>query len=314
MADSVILKITEKGAAAPKALTRCVSFRYIKEFYTPYSQLSAVFLPEGEVGEILMAELYVNGFFIHRGLVDSAEVRTSPGEKRLVLASRGFSSLLAQNQVTPGTYPGMTLNTLMDTLAYLPHISHEDVPAPVDFLYVGYGTSLWEGIAALCLKQLDTRPYVAHTNTVRFTVPSARKSIALSQASDRILSYGWEYDTSRLVSGYHMMDALGSYNTFNRSESAVTERGILRRRHVPFDEQWAPDAQRGLGHRLGFDLRGFRGFSVRYLGYRGEDLCDLFSFEQGAFHAVSRLEVRGGTGGVSTRLTAYFDRYLNGGA
>ena len=53
---------------------KCLSFRFEKEVYTPYSVLSGIFFTECDVMNISDVEFYIDGKLIHKGFVDIIEL------------------------------------------------------------------------------------------------------------------------------------------------------------------------------------------------------------------------------------------------
>lgn len=304
------MKITELGGAQ-KELGYCTSLRFSKEWYTPYSLLRGSFIAKEEIGEVVDAELWVDGKCLHKGLIDAADFEASARGKRLTVVSRGYTSLLAQNQLAPGFLYNISLNALMDSYIPLSYVGHESLSATVNYIYIKENTSMWEGITNLCLKQYGRVPFILGANTVRFNAPAERKTVALSPKNGNIARVGRFNDYTKMLSHYHMADTEGTYGTYNTSESAAIERRIIRHKQIALDSQWLGDPLGGLGYKLAGSMRGCGGNYAAYFGYSGEDLGDFFSYDGGAARSVSKIEIAGSGKGLITTLTAYSDKYNN---
>ncbi len=306
-----MLKITELGGSTPKLLNRCTSLSYEKECYTPYSSFRGSFLTEADIGEIIDAELIINGTAVHKGIIDSADIRELPSHKELIISSRSHTSMLGQNELVPGLISNASLNSLMTDYIQLPNVYHENISDTVNYIYVKEHASLWEALCNLCLKQYGTYPYIAGLNTIRYTLPANPKTVALSRDNANITAVGASYDYTKMTSDIHMKDTQGTYNTFNKNDTCASGRNIIRHRHIAFDRQWLDNPVSGLGYKLNFAMRGFKSSYVSYLGYSGEDLNDIVSFEGIQNKRISRINIQGGDKGLATKLTCYFDRYNN---
>ena len=59
-----------------------LSFRFIKDAYTPYTSLSIkVYARHKDYSNICQAFFYVNDVMIHHGLIDSADIENSNGSQ-----------------------------------------------------------------------------------------------------------------------------------------------------------------------------------------------------------------------------------------
>lgn len=309
--SSIVLKVLEYGSSIAKEFSQCLSLNYVKEYYTPYSTLKASFVLSSDVGEIIDVELCVNGVTVHKGIVDTMDVKVLSSYRSLSITSRSHTSMLGQNEITPGTLAGVSLNTLMTNYIQIPNVYHENLSATSNYIYVKDHASLWEAVTNLCLKQYNTYPYIANVNTVRYTSPASVKSIVLSKDNKNIVSSGNSFNYTNMISAYHMMNTEGTYNTFNRTDTFVSAREIVRHKHIAFDKQWLDNPQTGLGYRLNYGMRGYKSSFVSYFGYFGEDLNDLVSYGTLVNKKISKIEISGGSKGIVTKLTSYYDRYCN---
>lgn len=116
---------------------KILSFSFKKDAYTPYTTLtvraaadSESFLTASEI------KFYIKGILVHHGLIDMLTAEISGGSKILTLISRGFTSLLCQNQIEPGLKTGVSVNNLMDSFYTLPYVTHEDNSDQSSYIYV----------------------------------------------------------------------------------------------------------------------------------------------------------------------------------
>ena len=309
--SSIVLKALELEATSPKLLESCISMQYVKEYYTPYSTLKATFVLNIPIGEIIDVELIVNGTAVHNGIVDTVEIKELSSFRAITVSSRSHTSMLGQNELVPGLISNVSLNTLMSNYIQIPNVFHENNAVVSNYIYVKEHASLWEAVTNLCLKQNNTYPYIANVNTIRYTLPASPKTVVLSRNDRNIIACGNSFDYTNMISDFHMRDTEGTYNTFNKSDSEVSARGIVRHKHISFDRQWLDDPIKGLGYRINYGMRGFRSDFVSYLGYTGEDLNDLVTFENLVNIRISKIEISGSSKGLLTKLTCYRDRYNN---
>lgn len=263
------------------------------------------------LGEVFDAELYINGNPVHKGIVDTMQTEEKAGIKTLKITSRSHTSMMGQNEVTPGVLTNVSLVSLMSNYISIPYVYCENLTSTSNYIYVKEHSSLWDAVTNLCLKQYGTYPYIANINTVRFTMPSSPKTVTLSRQNGNILSCGSFWDYTKALSHIHMADTEGTYNTFNKTDSLVPQRNIVRHKHIAFDRQWLENPEKTLQYRLNFGVRGYSQKFVEYLGFNGEDINDLLNFEDIQNKRISRIQIEAGEYGIKTRLSCYFDRYNN---
>lgn len=81
-------------------------FFLTKDAYTPYTLFEGVFLTEKtDIANIKEVIFSVDQTDIHYGLLDSVDFCTLQGYKIIKVKSKGFTSLLCQNQPKPGLKP-----------------------------------------------------------------------------------------------------------------------------------------------------------------------------------------------------------------
>ena len=287
---------------------RVLSFSFRKEVYTPFTALTARFAaPESDPVPVTEVLFYLGGKLIHHGTADSYTVTRSGGSYIGTLRSRGFSSMLRQNQMQPGLYTGISLNKLMDTMVHIPYVTHEEDSDESGYIYVKYGSDLWDAIANFSYKKQQTYPYIRSTNCVMMSPYPQPESFAY--ADSQLLETGSELNTKNMVSHLHMEDIDGQYGTFDLTDPDAAARQIVRHRYFELDMRFLYQPQEALAFRDKFAARAFRTEFCSYSGYNGEDLCDLLSFGSVSDRRISAVSISGGPSGIITKLSAYRDRF-----
>lgn len=285
-----------------------LSFNFKKDIYTPYSSLSALICPSGSsynnAAEIILS---IDGTAIHHGLVDSLKLEQKNGCSIMSISSRGFTSLLCQNQIEPGLQMNISFNMLMDDFYTLPYVIHEDDPDTSGYLYIRPNTSMWDAAASFSYKRMGTYPYIRGTNTVMMSPYSLPNSFDLS--SEKLISEGTEILNSRLASDYHMADIQGEYGSFDLSDSDVSDLKIIRHKCFDLDMRFLYEPQEALVFRDKYDFRGRTRYFSSYSGYSGEDLYDLVSFDGTNYEPIGSVSVRGSHKGVFTEIGVYSDKF-----
>ncbi|MBP1549751.1 MAG: hypothetical protein J6A05_07075, partial [Oscillospiraceae bacterium] len=98
---NVLLKLYFKNGTTLE-IDEVVTFRCAKERYTPYSTLTVTAETECADAAIVKVDFYVDRKLVHSGIMDLLSVAKSEGRSLLKITSRGFSSMLAQNEIQPG--------------------------------------------------------------------------------------------------------------------------------------------------------------------------------------------------------------------
>ncbi len=303
---SVMLKLHFKDGTALET-DRIVNFRCVKERYTPYSTLSASAETECNRSDVVKVDFSVDGKLVHSGITDLLSVTRSEGRSLLKITSRGFASMLAQNEIQPGVLTMISLNELMSNYMTIPNVTWQNSDETVRYIYIKDHDSQWTAVTCLALTLHETYPYISGVNEIRLT--PAENSLAVTPK--KIIEEGIRGDCSRMVSDYHMKDVNGNY-TFHYSDGFAEERGIVRHKYIPYDRQYIALDDMGLQYKLNFTERGCNAAFLTYLGYSGEELRDKVVFSDGTTREISAIEICGNTKrGIFTKLICYFDRYCN---
>ncbi|MCM1330056.1 MAG: hypothetical protein NC253_11525 [Ruminococcus sp.] len=285
-----------------------IGFKCRKERYTPYSSLdvTAVCGKADDISDVREVRLEIDGKAVHSGILDNMSVTESGGVKRLRITSRGFSSMLSQNELEPGLLAGITLNKLMSESMVVPNVTWENSADTVRYIYVKEHDSQWSAIVSLGLTLNGQYPYIGGTNEVRLTKKSAEIFVPKN-----VYEVGGGEDYSKMASYYHMKDVNGDYS-YNYTDGYAEGRGIVRHKYVNFDRQFLSLADFGLQYRLNFSRRGCKSRFIRYLGWCGEEVRSTVKFPDGAVYEVSAVEISGNAKkGVVTKTECYFDCYCN---
>lgn len=290
---------------------RIASFSFSKDVYTPYTTLSAVFFPDnGDYTDISEISLKINGITVHHGLADSVEYSERGGISRVKVVSRGFTSLLTQNQLEPGLKTGISFNSLIDGYYTFPYVTHEDNSSDEGYIYVKNGSSIWDGAVNLAYKLCGRYPYIRSTNHVMMNAPEI--PIYFTYGQNEITAEGMQCFGRRRISHLHMSDVNDEYGTFELSDDEAVSLNYVRHHFFGLDRQFLYDPQQALEYRLSFSKRAGFGRFCEYNGYKGEDLCDITSFgENVSFAEICGIRINGTAKGITTRITACYDDFHN---
>lgn len=287
---------------------RLLSFTFRKNAYLPYTLLNARLCAVSEnfenSSEIFF---YIGQKLVHHGLIDSLRESYSGGSRIVSLVSRGFTSLLCQNQIEPGMKPDITFNQLMDGYYTLPYVTHEDNSDQTGYIYVSGRSTMWEGVVNLSYKFCGTYPYIRGDNCVRITPVSNPAVFAYSD--EQLLSRGFAMNGRRLISNYHMADMGGEYGTYELEDTDAKAYGIVRHKYSELDKEFLYDPNGALVFYDKVASRMQKVFFCSYNGYNGEDLSDIISFGSINSERIDGIEIKGTSRGIVTELSVYHDKF-----
>lgn len=308
MAQGILILTDISGAVLTQ--TECTSFRFIKERYTPYTRLTASFLADSlAFGEPAAAEFKLDGVTLHFGLIDTLRAEEKAGAIVLTLVSRGFTSLLCQNQMAAGTVTNVTLRSLMESYE-VPNVSYEDGIDATNYVWIKEGSTQWEAIVNYAYKYNQNHPYIAGVNTVRVTVPESPACHVIAETE--LTARGQVRDYRTLLSEIHMPDIYGDPDAYSLVNPAATERNIARHRRISLDLQYANNPPDCLKQKMRYSMRGFSAAYFEYRGFHGEELEDLaVSGADSAAERIGKIELTGDLWGLKTRVWIYHDAYCN---
>ncbi|MDE7278505.1 MAG: hypothetical protein K2N26_02120 [Oscillospiraceae bacterium] len=303
--ENAVLTLKTTGGTT-FVINKLVGFKCRKERYTPYSSLDVTVIGGEGISDVVEAKLSIGEKILHRGIMDSLTVTKSGGRTQLRLSSRGFSSMLAQNELAPGLMAGLSLNSLMSEKMIVPNVTWQNSSQTVRYIYVNEHDSQWSAIVSLSLSLNEDYPYIGAVNEVRL-FPVNPKTIR----PENIFEEGHSGDYSKMVSHYHMKDVNGTYS-YNYTDGFATARGIVRHKYIAYDRQFVGLNDYGLLYRLSFTERGCKTKFLTYIGYNGEELRDKVTFPDGSVHEISAVEICGNAKrGIFTKDICYFDKYCN---
>ena len=289
------------------------NFQFTKEAYTPYTKLSAVFaITENSFAPIISPAIYsevflnIETYCLHHGIIDSFKITTENGIKTGVITSRGFTSMLLDNQLEPGLYTNISIDKLVDKYYKLPHVTHEKGETE-NYIYVKRGTSMWDAAVSLAYKLYGTYPYVKGCNKIMLTIGTPKKELVFD--NNTLQNYGTEINTRRFVSDFHMEDIDGTYGKFDFHNLQAETRNIVRNKYFDLDRRFLYDPSKASEFRNDISMRGWKRTFCTYSGYNSEDLYDTVSFGDIINGRIKSIKVTGDRKGIQTELSVYDDSF-----
>lgn len=281
-----------------------LSFVFEKEAYTPYTTFRATVFGNNLPEDLMDIQFYINSKCLHHGTVDTFKrVYERKGIKGYI-TSRGFTSLLTENQLPPGTYMDMTLNKLFDNYFSLPNIDHES-NSTNSYIFVNKGTPMWDCAVNLAYKLTGKYPYIRTANKFMMSMPTDAKN--LTYTDDNIVNYGTELSTKRIISHYHMADISGKYGTYEYKGTEAIARNLIRHHHFDLDSRFLYSPADACQFRGKVSMRGFKRRFFTWSGYKGEDINDIVTYEDIVGQRIKAIRIVGGQKGVFTELSVYED-------
>lgn len=262
----------------------CFYFRLVKDVYVPYVYFEGKFISSyDEIGEINRIEFWDSSKLLHQGLVDSIEITRSSGRRTISVKSKGFTSLLCQNQPEPGMMTDATVDKLLALYPEIPYITSDD-SGSVNYIFIKDGSTVWDSICNLAFRQNRIYPYIMGTNTVKITPRKYGNSNILPE--NYFISSGIRHDFTKLISHIHMQDVDGNYNIYNKDNSAAVSRNIVRHKQIPLDRQFLYDPDSAPDYKLDFSMRGM---IYNYMRFRGMYELELFDRVRSGEHIVNTI-------------------------
>ena len=299
--------VIRDSSGASFASDNVLRFTFRKDAYVPYTALTVRAVMDADITDAAEVKLYIGSRLIHHGLADSVRSVYSGGKRIVLASSRGFTSLLCQNQIPPGLKTGVSLNSLMNGYYLLPNVTHEDNSDVDNYIYVDKNSTMWDGIANLCFRLNGRYPYIRGANNVRIT-PVAPPRMFEYTAS-QLLSTGTELTGRRLISNFHMADIAGEYGTYELQDDDAISMKVIRHKFFDLDMEFLRDPDNALVYRDNIASRGKKHIFCSYSGYNGEDLSDVLSFGAYTEKRISTLKVTGSSSGVITEVGFYEDNF-----
>lgn len=288
-----------------------ISFRFIRERYTPYTQLVGTVIGDVEMQQVAVVELYYNGRLLHKGMPDSFTKRYKNGRYIISFMSRGYTMLLGQNEPEPGVIRDVNLGGIIEQNISGIAISWEVPTDQTNYIYVKEKSTIWDAICTYAYKVYHNYPYIKNHNSIYVSVPSNPTSFNYNV--DTIVSQGEGLSTSGVLTKLYMKDTDGAYS-FSQDNSMSTGYGIIRKKYYPLDMQWLSDPEDGLKSKLYYSNRGMRSKFIVYPGHKFENLMDRATYTINSDMSFSSryicgVEFYGNKNGVFTKITVYYDSY-----
>ena len=305
------IKLAVRYARRAVELGSCISLRYEKERYTPYSTLKGEWYCPADMqfSEILSVMLNIDGETVHCGMPDGLEVERRDNRNVLKVSSKGYSSALLTNQCADKLLTDVDLSAIAASGPTLPYVSYEPNTPKVNYVNYYDGTSCWDAIVCYAIRATGVYPYVRGSGEVCISRAPAVGSC--STDTGRLISRGYASDYSDLVSEISEDDIEGTPSAYVMSDGRITARGIVRCRRIKFDRDWIMDPEKGLEFKLCSSMRGMSCDTFGFLGYSGLDLLDRFSVADIGFSGeVDRLTVTASAEkGIVTEVRCYHDGF-----
>lgn len=285
-----------------------LSLSYYKDVYSPYSRLtltavrSKIDFPD----DCIAVRFCVGQNEIHCGIVDRYQKYKENNIDKIIVNSRGYTSLLTENQLPPGMYTDMSINRLFNEHISFGNITHEDNDES-SYIFVKRGTPVWDGIANLTYKLKGSYPYIRGCNTVMMSMPNRPKELTLQDSE--ILKIGKEIVTNKMASNFHMENLSGEYGEYDCTVNEALERGIVRHRYFELDRRFLSSPDKAGEYRAALATQGCERKIFTYYGYHGEDLNDLLTHGEMEQERIKAIKIIGRNKVVTTELKVYNDRF-----
>ena len=235
---------TQSGRRIPLGDPAQVAFS--RDADAPADLLRVTFPSEKAWEELEEITVYREESPVFRGVIDEQNTTLSSSGLTVELIARSREALLLDNEACPGTYAGVTLETLEDRFL-LPlgmTLGAGDRTAKAKSLSVTKGDNVWSVLAAFCSSLLGTVPYVDPDGRVQCG-DSQGKTIVLHE----LLSATWSLRPCKRLGEVVLQSTRGTYDTPFRAEG-----GPLRRRYLSCGSGKDPRAMLSQGEQDSFRL------------------------------------------------------------
>lgn len=288
-----------------------ISFRFVRERYTPYTQCTGTFIGDVEVSLVSSIKLYYNDRILHYGMADSIKKNYKNGRYIVSFMSRGYSMLLGQNEPKPGIRSKVNLANLMSENTHIPNVTCQAYTQQVNYIYAKEKSTIWDAICAYSYKAYHSYPYIRNTNVVYASAPSEPQGFNYN--TENVVSLGEGVSTSGMLSKLYMSDTEGEY-TYTQESSVASDYSIVRTKYYPLDKQWLAAPEDGLKSKLNYSNKGVYSAWLVYPGHNFENLMDKADHSQLKYafmraEYICGVEVFGNKNGVFTKISIYRDSY-----
>ncbi len=296
--NEIIVSLTDISSNIQN-FSKIISLKVIKEYFTPYTTASVSIICDSGFLQYKELSVSVNGFTIHHGLIDTVKYNAKSGISILSVTSKGFSSLLLQNQPVPGMMYNTSLNSLMDSFVDIPYVTHECNDTVQNYIFLKDNANLWDAVVNISYKVTGIYPYIRNNNCIMISPPE--NPSVFSTDGKLIFSRGLCLDYTNIVSDFHMQDIDGNYDTYRLHNSDASDRNIVRHRQISLDRQYLSNPEQSMKNRLEYSMHGCYAEYSEYSGFSGEDIFDTLSDGR----RIDKIIVNGNADGIKTSLFHY---------
>lgn len=288
-------------------------FVYRKEKYLPYTELHVTLCdPEQQVpfsATIRQVRMVLDGQVLHNGLTDRVTLQRKNGVTLFTIASKGYTSLLQSNELTPGLHTRMSLDRMMTAYYTFPScITWQSVGNASNYIYVKQHHSMWDGVINLGYKIYGKHPYIKGHNEIRLSAHDNPKRYVVT--ADEMLTAENGTVGNRMISHLHMQDLDGNYDVYNLENPDAQLLQVVRHKKIAFDRQYLNNPEQSMQLTLALSEQGWRWHGVTCRGYPHVDLYDCIGAE-GIFDAgtIAAVTVQGDAKGICSQFAIYDDGF-----
>lgn len=288
-------------------------FVFKKDKYMPYTELSVTVIDNENIlshNAVISNVRFVLGHnILHMGIADIADHFTENGVSFITIRSRGYTSLLLNNQMVPGVHSNMSLEKLMTSYYNFPYtISWENDSNACNYIYVKEHRSMWDSVINLGYKLYKTYPYIKEANKIMLRPHNNPASVIFER--DKVLKYGTAVNTTGILSHLHMQDIEGNYETYNLENPMAEKLLIVRHKQIPFDKQYLNEPDMSMKLTFALASKAWKSKYVTINGRSHLDINDLIGME-GFFgeQRVCAVMISGSSKGIQSTYYVYEDEF-----
>lgn len=288
-------------------------FVFRKDKYTPYTELSVTIIDSENILDlhavISNVRFVIDHNVLHIGIADTSEHFTENGVSFITIRSRGYTSLLLNNQMVPGIHSNMSIEKLMTSYYKFPYtIMWEDDSSVCNYIYVKEHRSMWDSVVNLGYKLYKTYPYIKEANKIMIRPHSNPYSVMFEK--NNVLKYGTAVNTTGILSHLHMQDMEGNYETYNLENTLAEKLLIVRHKQIPFDRQYLNDPDMSMNLTFALASKAWRSKYITINGTSHLDVNDAVGMD-GFFdmQRVCAVMISGNSRGIQSTYYVYEDDF-----
>lgn len=288
-------------------------FVFKKDKYTPYTELSVTIIDNENIlshNNIIANIRFVLGHnILHVGIIDNVDHFTENGISFITIRSRGYTSLLLNNQMVPGIHADMSLKKLMTSYYQFPNtIMWENDSSICNYIYVKEHRSMWDSIVNLGYKLYKTYPYIKEANKIMLRPHNNTSSVIFEK--NKVLKYGTAMNTTGILSHLHMQDIEGNYETYNLENPLAEKLLIVRHKQIPFDKQYLNDPNMSMKLTFALASKAWRSKYITINGRSYLDINDIVGMDDFLqAQRVSAITISGNAKGIKSTYYVYEDDF-----